>query len=199
MVTAYDLKPAFQRLLSPVTQALAARGVHPNTVTGAAIAISVSTGILVSFYAESPFMLLVLAVAMVVRLALNAIDGELARATGRTSRHGAVLNDVEILLSDAALYLPLALVSGAPVAWVLIAAGLGIVVEVVGMIGAARDGASRHAGPMTKPDRALAFGLVAVVLGLGVEAGAWVDGAMLALIALLSVTFMNRAFGRGGI
>ena len=92
MVTAYDLKPAFQRLLSPVTQALAARGVHPNTVTGAAIAISVSTGILVSFYAESPFMLLVLAVAMVVRLALNAIDGELARATGRTSRHGAVLN-----------------------------------------------------------------------------------------------------------
>jgi CDP-diacylglycerol--glycerol-3-phosphate 3-phosphatidyltransferase len=198
MVTVYDLKPAFQRMMSPVTQALATRSVHPDAVTGAAIVISVSAGALVAFYAETQSMLLVLSAAMFIRLALNAIDGELARLTDRSSRHGAVLNDLEILLSDAALYLPLAALPGISAAWVMIAVGLGFAVEIAGMVWATRSGAPRHAGPMTKPDRALAFGLLAVVLGLGVAAGPWVDWAMLAVITLLIMTFVNRVRGRGG-
>ena len=51
-----------------------------------------------------------LPVILLVRMGLNAVDGMLAREFGQKSRLGAVLNEVGDVLSDAALYLPLALV-----------------------------------------------------------------------------------------
>jgi CDP-diacylglycerol--glycerol-3-phosphate 3-phosphatidyltransferase len=42
-------------------------------------------------------------------MALNAIDGMLAREHGQASRLGAVLNELGDVVADAGLYLPLAL------------------------------------------------------------------------------------------
>ena len=60
-------------------------------------------------------------------MALNAIDGMLAREHGQQSRLGALLNELGDVVSDAALYLPLAVVSGFDprlVATIVVLAGL---------------------------------------------------------------------------
>ena len=45
-------------------------------------------------------------------MALNALDGMLAREFNQKSRLGAVLNELGDVVSDTALYLPIALVPG---------------------------------------------------------------------------------------
>jgi len=50
----------------------------------------------------------------------------------------------------------------------------------------------RYDGPMGKSDRAFVFGLVALLLALGVAPGAWLVAVQAVLIALLIATVWNR-------
>ena len=56
-------------------------------------------------------------------------------------------------------------------------------------IGASR----RYDGPMGKSDRALVFGLLATVLGFGLEAGGWTNACLTLVAVLTAVTVVNRA------
>ena len=56
-------------------------------------------------------------------------------------------------------------------------------------IGAAR----RYDGPMGKSDRAAVFGLLCVLIGLGVSPRPWLDWALYAVLALSCLTILNRA------
>jgi CDP-diacylglycerol--glycerol-3-phosphate 3-phosphatidyltransferase len=57
------------------------------------------------------------------------------------------------------------------------------------MIGASRS----YAGPLGKSDRALAFGLLAVLLGVGLAPGLWSTLYLAALLLLSGLTVLNRA------
>src|SRR5882724_507964 len=111
MPSIYQIKPRFQALLRPLVRALAAGGVTANQVTLAAAAMSVVAGIALATYGETARVWLVLPVVLFVRMALNAIDGMLAREHGQKSPLGAFLNELSDVVSDAALYLPFALVA----------------------------------------------------------------------------------------
>jgi CDP-diacylglycerol--glycerol-3-phosphate 3-phosphatidyltransferase len=56
-------------------------------------------------------------------------------------------------------------------------------------IGASR----RYDGPMGKSDRAVTFGLLALLLGLGVDAGRWTEIALVVVCALMVWTICRRA------
>jgi len=105
----YDLKPAFQGLLRPFTRALARAGVTANAVTLAAVALSLAVGAALALTHGSRAALLLLPAALFARMALNAVDGMLAREHGQKSKLGALLNELGDVVSDTALYLPLAL------------------------------------------------------------------------------------------
>src|SRR6266498_1745873 len=102
----YALTPRFQMLLRPLTAALARSGVSANVVTLAAAVLSVALGTVVVFEAPArcPFALIPL--WMFVRMALNAIDGMLAREFAQKSALGAYLNELGDVVSDGALYVP---------------------------------------------------------------------------------------------
>ena len=112
MASIYDIKPRFQALLRPLCQTLAAAGVTANQVTVAAMLLSFAAGSAIVWQPDSSWPLLAIPAVLFVRMALNAIDGMLAREHNMQSALGAVLNEIGDVLSDAALYLPLALVSG---------------------------------------------------------------------------------------
>ena len=192
MATLYDIKPWFQSILRPKVADLAAHGITANEVTLAALAMSCGVGALVWLFPNSTLVLLLLVIALGVRMALNAVDGLLAREHGQASPLGALLNEVCDLASDAALYMPLALVAGVPSALVLIAAALGLVVEGAGLaallIGAPRG----YQGPMGKSDRAFAFGLLAFLLAIGLAGSLLSTVLLLAIIALALWTIRNR-------
>lgn len=191
--TIYDLKPAFQNLLRPPTRLLYQLGVTANQVTVAAAALSLLVGAALCFRAGSPRALLLLPPALFIRMALNAIDGMLAKEFELKSRLGALLNELGDVISDAALYLPLALGwRFSPVLIVLVVV-LAIISEMAGVLGLMVGSARRYDGPMGKSDRAFAFGLMGLLIGFGVPIGVWQNVLLAAMLGLLAYTIYNRA------
>jgi CDP-diacylglycerol--glycerol-3-phosphate 3-phosphatidyltransferase len=195
MVSIYDLKPTFQARLRPLADGLAKRGITANQVTVAAFLLSLAAGALLLIWPGATVPLLLVPVVLFIRMALNAIDGMLAREHGQKSDLGALLNELGDLLSDAALYLPFAAIPGVSAILVVTAVVLAGASELAGtaalLIGAAR----RYDGPMGKSDRAFAFGAIAFLLGLGARAGLWLDLLFLVIVVLLLLTIANRIRG----
>jgi len=194
MASIYDIKPLFQNLLRPGTQWLAKRGVTANQVTLAALALSLATGALLITAPAHPAIYLVVPLVMLVRMALNAIDGMLAREHHMKSALGAILNELCDLISDAALYLPFALLPTANqwlVVFVVIAALLS---ETTGIIAASIGASRRYDGPMGKSDRAFVFGALAIALGFDLPGqDQWLNALLIIVLALLLLTIGNRA------
>jgi len=188
----YQLKPKFQALLRPIVRGLARAGVTANQVTIAALLLSCAAGALLLLRPERS-VLLVLPIVLFVRMALNAIDGMLAREHAQASKLGAILNELGDVLADAALYLPLALRAEFPPAPVVVLVVLAIIVEMTGVIGVQVGASRRYDGPFGKSDRAFAFGALGLVLGLGAPSGEWLTWLLWILVALSAVTIVNRA------
>lgn len=195
MPTIYDLKPKFQGLLRPLVGALADMGVTANQVTVAAAVLSLGTGAWVWLSGGASAALLAVPAVLFVRMALNAIDGMLAREHNQSTKLGAVLNELGDVVSDAGLYLPFAAVAGLPAALVVAVVVLAVMVEMVGVVGVQIGASRRYDGPLGKSDRAFFFGALGLLLGLGVAAGQWVDIVFAIAILLSVLTLVNRAKG----
>jgi CDP-diacylglycerol--glycerol-3-phosphate 3-phosphatidyltransferase len=193
MPSIYDLKPRFQALLRPLVKSLAKAGVTANHVTIAAVILSFLVGGLIVTQPQARLPLLLMPLALFLRMALNAIDGMLAREHAMKSSLGAILNEIGDVLSDTALYLPLGLVPGVNAFWIVAATILAIVSEMTGVIAVQIGAHRRYDGPMGKSDRAFVFGLLCLLLGIGVKLGYWVDALLVITVFLLIVTIFNRA------
>jgi CDP-diacylglycerol--glycerol-3-phosphate 3-phosphatidyltransferase len=193
LATIYDLKPAFQGLLRRPANALARAGITANQVTLAALAMSALAGLLVLARPGNRAVLALVPVVLFLRMALNAIDGMLAREHGMKSKLGAVLNELGDVVSDAVIYLPFAFVPGVPAGWVVLVVLVGILGEMTGVVAVQVGASRRYDGPFGKSDRAFLFGLLALLLAIGVEPGAWIGVLLAAACALGVLTVVNRA------
>jgi CDP-diacylglycerol---glycerol-3-phosphate 3-phosphatidyltransferase len=158
----YQAKPAFQRALRPIERALVARGVHPDAVTLSALAVSVAGGVALALSTREPVLLLAVPIVGLTRTALNALDGMVARASGRARPWGEVLNETCDRLSDIALFGGLALagsvdlrLAAAAVVAMLVASHAGVLAKAVGT-------ARVYDGPMGKADRMALLGVASV-------------------------------------
>jgi len=192
MPSVYDLKPRFQNLLRPLMRWLAAAGLTPNAITLMALVGSILVGAMVSQAGKHPWLLLLLPAWLFARMALNAIDGMMAREMAMATNLGAVLNELGDALSDLGLYLPLAFVVE-PARWPVIAFAIGAVLtEFCGVTARALGASRRYDGPMGKSDRAFivgALGLVTFITERALALWPWIFAAA-ALLALL--TCWNR-------
>jgi CDP-diacylglycerol--glycerol-3-phosphate 3-phosphatidyltransferase len=193
MPSIYDIKPAFQNLLRPLTRSLASAGVTANQITVLAAALSIAVGACIAWQPLARWPLLLVPAFLFVRMALNAIDGMLAREHGQKSRLGAILNEIGDVVADTALYLPFARVPGFDPLLIVLIVILAIISEMTGVVAIQIGATRRYDGPMGKSDRAFLFGLFALLLGLGVSPGRWQAIALSAVLTLLVVTILNRA------
>lgn len=188
----YELKPRFQALLRPLVGRLARAGLTANQVTVAACAVSVALGVWLFFAAPGRWAFALIPLWMFLRMALNAIDGMLAREHGQKSALGAFLNELTDVISDAALYAPFALVApfgGFWVGAVIVLAGLS---EFAGALGPTVGASRRYDGPMGKSDRAFVFGALGLYVALGWPLPGWAAWLMPLLAALVAWTIVNR-------
>lgn len=197
MASIYALKGRFQALLRPLVRRLHALGATANQVTVAAALVSLAVAAAVGWGATArPALFLLLPGWMFLRMAMNAIDGMLAREFGQQSRLGAYLNELADVVADSALYLALFAVPGllpAPlIAFVVLAA----LTEYAGVLGPMVGAPRRYDGPMGKSDRAFAVGLLGVLLAGG-WIGAGVADAALALLAVLCAWTVVRRVRAG--
>lgn len=172
---------------------LAGAGVTANQVTLSATLLSIVAGGLVAIWPASKWPLLLIPFVLFVRMALNAIDGMLAREHDMKSSLGAILNELGDVVSDAALYLPLSLVTGISPVLIVLAVLLSIISEMTGVVAVQIGTERRYDGPMGKSDRAFVFGAIALVAGLGFSLAPWVNWLLLVMLLLSVVTIFNRA------
>jgi CDP-diacylglycerol--glycerol-3-phosphate 3-phosphatidyltransferase len=193
MASVYDLKPAFQGLLRPLCRGLAGAGVTANQVTTGAALLSLAAGGLIAWQPAARWPLLLLPAVLLVRMALNALDGMLAREHGMKSALGGILNELGDVVSDAALYLPLALVPGVDARLAVLAVVLAGLTEMTGVVAVAIGASRRYDGPMGKSDRALVLGAAGLALGLGAPAARFMNALLAVLLLLLAATVVRRA------
>lgn len=188
----YELKPKFQNLLHPLVRRLYSTGVTANQVTLAACVLSVLLGALLVKFADVSTLFFLLPIWMFLRMALNAIDGMLAREFNQKTPLGGYLNEATDVISDTALYLPFAFV--APFGWGVIALVifLAFMSEFLGVLGQVHGSGRRYDGPMGKSDRAFVFGLMGTIYAVFGQLPAWFGWTLYVVAFLLALTCINR-------
>jgi CDP-diacylglycerol--glycerol-3-phosphate 3-phosphatidyltransferase len=192
MITIYDLKPAFQRKLRPYTVMLADKGVTANQVTWAALGLSFLGGLAIYLSEGAEWALLLLPLILFVRMALNAIDGMLAREHNMKTIKGAMLNEMTDVIADVLLYLPLAIVASVQSSLLVAFVIIGIFTEMAGVVAQAINNDRRYDGPMGKSDRAFVMGLLAILLSMHLLTSHWVALYLVVGCALGIVTLYKR-------
>lgn len=167
-------------------------GVSANQVTMVALLLSVAVGITFGLHPGSQWAALMIPVWLFLRMALNAIDGMMAREHNMQSALGGYLNELTDIVSDAALYLPFALVSGISAQLVVAIVFLALLTEMAGVVSIQVGASRRYDGPMGKSDRAFVFGLLGLLLGFGVAVSPWINPALAVVAALTAWTVVNR-------
>jgi CDP-diacylglycerol--glycerol-3-phosphate 3-phosphatidyltransferase len=192
MPSIYGLKPAFQNLLRPLVNGLARIGVSANQVTLAGLLLSLVAGALIA-WTRGGRMLLLLPAVLFVRMALNAMDGMLAREHDQKTSLGALLNELGDVIADTGLYLPLGLLPGFVPSLVVGVVVLSILTEMTGVIAVQIGASRRYDGPFGKSDRAFVFGVMGLLLGLRVPVERAIPFTLWAMILLLAATIVNRS------
>lgn len=190
-MTLYDIKPNFQNLLRPVVVRLYAWGVTANKVTLSAMLASVLLGALLMYFPE-PFFFISLPGFLFFRMALNAIDGMLAREFNQQSTLGAILNEVGDVISDAGLYLAFAFLTGVSPWLVVLVVLLSWLSEFCGVTAQTLTGIRNYRGPLGKSDRAFVFGTLGLAIALWPQYIGMANIVFGAAALLLIWTCINR-------
>lgn len=173
----YRLKPASQRLVRPLEDALVARGVHPDTLTALSVPVALAGGLAFAFSDELPALLLAVPFLAAARLVLNLLDGMVARRTGTAHPLGEIWNELADRLGDTLFLGGLAFT---PAVDPRLAAGAviaALLASYVGITAKAAGGRRQYLGVMSKPGR-----MIVVAAGAPL-AFVTTDGRWLAAVA----------------
>ena len=162
MISMYKIKPRFQQLLKPVLNMFYKVGFTANGITWMAIFLSAVIGVMFWFFPNG-HMLWIFTVGLLVRMALNALDGMMAKTYNMTSVSGEMLNELGDVISDAVMFFPLVKLTGVNFWWVLFFIFLSMLNEFIGVLTKAATGTRRYDGPMGKSDRALILGVTCLL------------------------------------
>jgi CDP-diacylglycerol--glycerol-3-phosphate 3-phosphatidyltransferase len=189
LASIYQLKQNFQNLLRPFVKRLYKMKVTANHVTLLALFGSLAVSAIIWQNAEIRWLFYIVPVWMFMRMALNAIDGMLAREFNQKSNLGAYLNELCDVVSDSALYMIFAL--AANVQLVVTVVILSIISEYAGVMAPLIGVDRRYDGPMGKSDRAFVFGVLGVMIAADIFLN-FIDYILWAVAILLCFTIFNR-------
>ncbi|MCB0076819.1 MAG: CDP-alcohol phosphatidyltransferase family protein [Anaerolineales bacterium] len=187
----YRLKPTFQRTLQPLVDRWVAARLSPDWLTGGALALSFAMGIALWWAPQHSAWLWFVVVGAGVRLTLNALDGQVARAQGRAGPWGALKNELGDRIADTLIFGAVALLPTVPVRWGVALLALTWLTSTVGLLGQAVSGQREYGGWLGKADRMVALALLCAVVAL-TDDWRWLNHALPFLTLLLTLTILQR-------
>ena len=107
MISVYDIKPKFQKLLLPLLAVLRKFRITPNHITIFSTLFSFFIGYIFYHAQNDKIFYLLVAIGLIVRMGLNALDGMMANKYNLKSKKGEILNEIGDIISDIAIYFPL--------------------------------------------------------------------------------------------
>ena len=164
MISVYKIKPKFQKLLQPILVFLRKIGVSPNQITIFTVFFSIALGVFLFFAIENKLWFLFVSLGLLLRMALNALDGMMAKQFNLQSKKGEILNELGDVISDLAIFFPFIYFDSLKTEYVIIFIVFSIINEFCGILSKSIYGERRYDGPMGKSDRALLIGLICIVL-----------------------------------
>jgi phosphatidylglycerophosphate synthase len=162
----YRIKPWFQRQLQPITDSLVKNKISPDWMTYAAILVAAGMSILIYLSTTNRYLLLFVAAGVPIRLAMNALDGQVSRALGLADPMGEVKNELGDRLADMLIFVSFCFVPEIPLAISITALCITFLVAYVGILSKALTGVREYAGIMGKPDRMTVIAIMAVLVAI---------------------------------
>ena len=164
MISIYKLKPKFQKLLQPLLLLLKRIGISPNHITVFTIFFSLLIGYILFLGINNSFWFIIVALGLLIRMMLNALDGMMANQFNLQSKLGEILNEIGDVISDIAIYFPFLYFEAIKSEYVILFIFLSIINEFCGVLAKLISGSRRYDGPMGKSDRAFLVGIICIVL-----------------------------------
>jgi len=192
MISIYNIKPKFQQLLRPVLKKLYALNITANQITITSIILSLFIGILFWTADTNRYFFLVLPIGLLIRMALNALDGMMAREYNQQSKKGELLNEVGDIISDIFIFFPLLKFEKESIYLVTAFICLSIVNEFSGLMGKVVGNERRYEGPMGKSDRAFVLGLYGLISCFFMELLVYSNWIFIVVVILLLISTVTR-------
>lgn len=169
MISIYNIKPQFQRLLTPILEWMHRKDITANQITVSACILSVIIGVMFWFSEDNKWFFLALPIGLLLRMALNALDGMMARRYNQISRKGEMLNELGDVVSDTIIFLPLLKYQPESLYLIVIFIAMSIINEFAGVMGKVISNQRNYDGPMGKSDRAFILGLYGLACLCGAD------------------------------
>ncbi len=196
MISIYKIKPKFQQLLAPILKGLHKLGVTANQITISSVVLSLLIGIAFWYAKDYRFLFLALPIGLLIRMALNALDGMMARTYNQQSKKGEILNELGDVISDVFIFFPLLLFENQILYLIVIFICLSIINEYAGILGKAVSGIRQYDGPMGKSDRAFVISIYGLLSyfwnGFG-EYSFWIFVIINILIIVSTLVRINKS------
>jgi len=173
MISIYKIKPKFQQLLTPILNRLHKAGVTANQITIASIILSLFIGVAFWFATNNKLLFLALPIGLFLRMALNALDGMMARVHNQQSKKGELLNELGDVVSDLFIFFPLLIFERENLYLVVLFLCLSIINEFAGIMGKVISNQRQYDGPMGKSDRAFVIGLYGLLSFFSISFGGY--------------------------
>lgn len=192
MISIYKIKPKFQKLLLPILRFFNKLGITANQITFSAIFLSIVIGVSFWFADYNSYLYLVLPIGLLLRMALNALDGMMARIYNQQSKKGELLNEFGDIFSDLIIFLPLVKYESQDILLVVLFITLSIINEFAGLLGKVISNERRYEGPMGKSDRAFVMAVYGIIGFFQVDIKSNIPLIFILLIFLLIVSTVIR-------
>lgn len=156
-------------MLTPILEWMHRKDITANQITVSACILSVIIGVLFWFAEDNKWFFLALPIGLLLRMALNALDGMMARRYNQISRKGEMLNELGDVVSDTIIFLPLLKYQSESLYLIVVFIAMSIINEFAGVMGKVISNQRNYDGPMGKSDRAFILGLYGLVCLCGAD------------------------------
>ncbi len=155
----YVTKAKWQSGLQPIVRFFVHKRIHPDWFTYGALGLSLAASLSVVLAGSNRAWLWLVPPCVIMRLALNLMDGQVARELGIADTWGEVKNEFGDRVADAAIFLGFALSNYADPRLAALTLALILCVSYLGILGKAVGGERVYGGLFGKGDRMISLAL----------------------------------------
>lgn len=155
----YATKSKWQKVLQPIVDFYVARRVHPNVFTYGALTLSLITALALYLANLNKNWLWIVPPCVLIRLLLNLMDGQVARALNLADDWGEVKNEFGDRIADAVIFVAMGLSGYAETGLALVGLTLILLVSYLGILGKALGGQRVYGGLFGKGDRMISLAI----------------------------------------
>lgn len=187
----YSTKPGWQRALQPIVDFCVGRRIHPDTFIYGALVLSLIAALSLYYAGTNHILLWAVPPCVLIRLLLNLMDGQVARALNLADDWGGVKNEFGDRIADAIIFIAIGLSGYADTGLAFIALTLILFVSYLGILGKAAGGSRVYGGVFGKGDRMVSLAIFTLYPALSGNLPAYDYYLVFAIIAAL-ITVLQR-------